>query len=105
MSTKRIQVKPSRKKGESKVEINLTDELTIYSIEDIKDDITEAVNKYEIIEIVGKSIKNMDLTFVQLINSVQKTAEKTKKTLILDIELNEEQNALFNNTDITRIIK
>ena len=105
MSTKRIQVKPSRKKGESKVEINLIDELTIYSIEDIKDDITEAVNKYEIIEIIGKSIKNMDLTFVQLIKSVQKTAEKTKKTLILDIELNEEQNVLFNNTDITRIIK
>lgn len=105
MSTKRIQVKPSRKKGENRVEINLIDELTIYSIEDVKDDIIEAVNKYEIIEIIGKSIKNMDLTFVQLIRSVQKTAEKTKKTLILNIELNEEQNVLFNNTDITKIIK
>ncbi len=105
MSTKKIQIKPSRKKGESKVEINLIDELTIYSIEDIKNDIINAVNKYETIEIIGKSIKNMDLTFVQLIKSIQKTAEKTKKNLILNIDLNEEQNVLFSNSDITKIIK
>lgn len=105
MSTKKIQIKPSKKKGESKVEIVLNEELTIYTIEEVKDTIFEAVNKYENIEINGFQIKNMDLTFVQLLKSIHKTVEKSKKSLTVNIELNNENKELFDNTDITRIFK
>jgi len=104
MSTQKIQIKPSRKKGEKKVEIVLNDELTIYTIESAKDDIIEAVKKYDNIVINGTQIKNMDLTFVQLINSIQKSMEKTKKTLELNLVINDEIKELFENTDIKKII-
>ena len=105
MSTKKIQIKPSKKKGENKVEINLIDELTIYTIEGIKENIIEAVNKYQDIEIKGTDIKNIDLTFVQLLDSIQKTVTNKGKNLTLDIQLNDENKVLFDNTGITRIIK
>ena len=107
MSTKRknIQIKPSGKKGENKVKIVLSDELTIYTIEGVKDDIIESVNKYDKIEINAVNIKNMDLTFVQFINSIQKTSEKQGKLVTLNIDLNEENKVLFDNTDVARIIK
>ena len=36
-TTKNIQIKPSRKKGEKKVSISLTNELTIFTIEELKE--------------------------------------------------------------------
>ena len=107
MSAKRknIQIKPIGKKAENKVKIILSDELTIYTIEDLKEKITSTVNKYDKIEITADSIKNMDLSFVQFINSIQKSSEKSGKLVTLNIHLNEENKALFDNSDVTRIIK
>ncbi|PLX14515.1 MAG: hypothetical protein C0597_09890 [Marinilabiliales bacterium] len=105
MSNKKIEIKPAKKKGESKVEIVLGEELTIYTIEDIKNEILEAVNKYNEIVLTGSEIKNMDLSFVQLICSIQKTVEKSEKNLTLNINLSEENKVLFDNTDISKIIR
>lgn len=102
---KNIQIKSSSKKGDKKVKILLSDELTIYTIEDIKDDIIGAVQKYDDIEIQGDNIKEMDLAFVQLINSVKETAKKDGKTLSIDFVLSEENKNLFDSTDITKITK
>ena len=55
-----IQIKPSKKKGESMVSIILENELTIFSIETMKDKIIDAVNKYSIIEFILKDVSNMD---------------------------------------------
>jgi len=102
---KNVQIKPSGKNTENSVNIILGNELTVYTIEDIKDDIIEAVKKYDKIEISGDNIKNMDLTFIQLIKSIQKTAEITGKLLTLNIDINTENKILFDNTDVIRIIK
>lgn len=100
MNSDNIQIISSK----NKVTIILSNELTIYTIENIKDEIIKAVNKYDDIEISSNNIKNMDLTFVQLINSIQKSAIKKGKKLNVNIELNEENKILFENTNITRII-
>ena len=102
---KKVHIKPSKKKGENKVNIVLGDELTIYTIEEIKDDIINAIKKYDEIEINGANTKNIDLTFIQLIKSIQKTSEEQGKVLTLNIDLNEESKTLFDNTDVMRIIK
>jgi anti-anti-sigma regulatory factor len=103
--TKNIQVKPSNKKNENKVIIDLSDELTIYTIESIKDVIINNVKKYENIEINASNIKNMDLTFLQLIYSIQCTCKDKGKTLILNVNINDENKILLNNTDTSRILK
>ena len=105
MSNKKIKIKPAKKKGESKVEIVLGEELTIYTIEDIRNDILEAVNKYNDIVLTGSEIKNMDLSFIQLIESIKKTIVNSKKKLTLNINLSEENRLLFDNTDISKVIK
>ena len=102
---KNVQIKPSRKNAENNVNIVLGDELTVYTIEEIKDDIIDAVKKYDKIEITGDKIKSIDLTFIQLIKSIQKTVEEKGKLLTLNIDISAENRILLENTDIIRIIK
>jgi ABC-type transporter Mla MlaB component len=100
-----VQINPPKKKGEKTAQIILSGELTIYNIEDVKDDIFSAVEKYDNIEIQGDNIKEIDLAFVQLLKAVHKTAQKEEKTITFNIKLTEENQQLFKNTDITKIIK
>lgn len=105
MKNDNINIIPSINKEENKVTIVLSNELTIYTIENIKDEFDKFIDKFNQIEIVSDNIKNMDLSFVQLIKSIQKTALKKGKFLTINIELKEETKNLFENTSINRIIK
>lgn len=101
---KNIQIRLSKKKGESKAEISFSEELSIYTIEKLKDDVIKTVKEYDNIELIGNDIKTMDLAFVQLIYSIQKTSKNLGKNVSLKIKLDEENKTLFDNTDLTRII-
>ncbi|MCK5169816.1 MAG: hypothetical protein KAQ75_08050 [Bacteroidales bacterium] len=101
---KNIQVKPSKKKGESSVSIILENELTIFSVESMKDKIIDAVMKYDHIGFELKNVGNMDLTFVQLIYSVKKTAETLNKKVSFDVELSDDIKSLFNNSDLSKVL-
>ena len=105
MSTvKNIQIKPSKKKGEKKVSIILENELTIFSIEDIRDKIVDAVLKYDQIDFQLKNITNMDLAFVQLFYSVKITADKLKKKVTFKADLTEDVKSLFINSDLYKVL-
>ena len=99
-----IQIKPSKKKGESKVSIILENELTIFSIEAMKDKIIDAVNKYDIIEFNLKDINNMDLTFVQLFYSIKKSAESLNKEILFDVNMSDDIESLFINSDLNKVL-
>ena len=99
-----IKIKPSKKKGESKVSIILENELTIFSVEAIKDNIIEAIKKYDMIEFVLKNISNMDLTFVQLFYSIKISAEKLNKKVSFDVELSDDIESLFENSDLNKAL-
>lgn len=100
-----IQIIRPKKKGDNSVKIVLSEELTIYNIENIKDDIFKAVEKYDYIEMQGTEIKEIDLAFIQLISSIRKTAQNQGKQFTLDIKISAENQELFHNTDITKMIK
>ena len=99
-----IQIKPSKKKGESKVSIILANELTIFSIETLKDKIIDAVKKYDTIEFTLKDIGNMDLTFVQLFYSIKNSADSLNKKISFDVNLSDDIESLFINSDLDKVL-
>ena len=101
---KNIQIRPSKKKGENKVSIMLENELTIFSIENMKDKIIEAVKKYNIIEFKLNNISNMDLTFVQLFYSIKISTEKLNKKISFDVELSDDIESLFTNSGLNKVL-
>ena len=104
-SAKNIQIQPSRKKGKKRASVILSNELSIYTIEGIKDKIVDTFKKYDEIEFKATDVKNMDLTFVQLLESIQKTAKTEGKKVEFNIDLKDENIILFENTDLNKIIK
>ncbi len=99
-----IQIKPSKKKGESKVSIILENELTIFSIESMKDKIIESVMKYDQIEFALKNVNNIDITFIQLLYSIKKTAEELNKKVSFDVELSDDIKSLLNHSDLSKVL-
>lgn len=99
-----IHIKPSKKKGENKVSIILENELTIFSIETMKDEIIDAVKKYDIIEFMLKDISNMDLTFIQLFYSIKISAESLNKKVSFDVNLSDDIESLFMNSDLNKVL-
>lgn len=99
-----IQIKPSKKKGESMANIILENELTIFSIESMKDKIIEAVMKYDHVEFALKNVNNVDMTFIQLLYSVKKTAETLNKKVSFDVELSDDIKSLLNNSDLSKVL-
>lgn len=99
-----IQIRPSKKKGESSASIIFEKELTIFSLEGIKDKIIDTVAKYDHIEFVFKAINNMDLSFVQLIYSIKQTAKTQNKKITFNMDLPGDIKLLFNNSDLIKVL-
>jgi len=102
---KNMLVIPSKKKGEKKVKIVFKNELTIFSIEDFKDQFIDTVINNDEINIDLKDVKNLDLTFVQLIYSLKITANKLKKKVSLNTDLSKDLMSLFNNSGLNKVLK
>ena len=101
---KNIQIKPSKKKGEKKVNIKLLNELTIFSIEKMYPKITNAVLEYDQIHFELENISNMDLSVIQFFQSIKHTAEKTNKKVSFKSNLLEDINSLFENADLIKVL-
>ncbi len=99
-----MQIIASKKKGSKSVTIHLENELTIFSIEGMKDQIIDTVNKFEDIKIELKNVNNMDLTFVQLLYSIKITAEEQDKKVTFNADISEDIKTLFENSDLSKII-
>ncbi len=104
-NTKNMLITPSKKKGEKKVKITFSNELTAFSIESFKDQFMDSVMKNNQISIYLKDVKNIDLTFIQLIFSLKLTASKLKKEVSINAILSEDTRLLFNNSDLSKILK
>ena len=82
-----IKIKASKMKGDKSVSIELGDELTIYTIESISEIIIENTKKYDQIDITANEIKNIDLSFIQLIDAIQKMVVKNGKKMSLKLRV------------------
>lgn len=104
-TNKNIQIIPSKMKGENKVSLVLENELTIFSIEKMREKIIESVLKYDEIDFQLKNITNMDLTFIQLFYSIKATSEKLNKKVVFNIDLANDVESLFINSDLYKVLK
>jgi hypothetical protein len=104
-TNKNIQIIPSKKKGENKVSVVLENELTIFSIEKMREKIIESVLKYDEIDFQLKNVNNMDLTFIQLFYSIKVTSEKLNKKVVFNIDLANDVKSLFINSDLYKVLK
>lgn len=104
-TNKNIQIIPSKKKGENKVSLVLENELTIFSIEKMREKIIDSVLRYDEIDFQLKNITNMDLTFIQLFYSIKVTSEKLNKKVSFNIDLAEDVKSLFVNSDLYKVLK
>lgn len=102
---KNMLITPSKKKGEKKVKITFKNDLTIFSIESIKDQFIYAVQKNDVIQLELKDVKNIDLTFIQLIYSLKISSASLKKEVSVSANLSEDIKSLFSNSGISKILK
>jgi anti-anti-sigma regulatory factor len=100
-----MQIKKAKTKGVKKVNILLDNELTIYSIEEMKDKIIRTFNDNQEIDFTLKKVSNMDLSFVQFLFSLNKSAKKMNKKVVFHTDFNDDIQSLFENTDINKIFK
>ncbi len=99
MSKKNKNIKITQKNKETVV-LDFSDNLTIDEAISIKESLSETMGKGENILIKGKKINNIDLTFVQLLKSFERTCIKEGKNISIDLELPEEIQALLTNSGI-----
>lgn len=102
MSKKNKNIEINQQNQET-VSLNFSNNLTIDEASDIKEALSEIINKGENILIKGKGISNIDLTFVQLLKSFERTCIKEGKNISIDLEIPEEVQALLANSGIQLI--
>lgn len=95
---------PSKIKGENKINITLRNELTIFSIESVKDKIIQAFKDYDQITFEIKDVNSMDLSFVQLLYSIKITADTHNKKVTFNVNLSDDIKSLFANSDLSKVL-
>ncbi|MEE4197898.1 MAG: STAS domain-containing protein [Bacteroidales bacterium] len=100
-----MQIKKAKSKGVKKVNILLDHDLTIYTIEEIKDKIIQTFNANQEIDFTLKNVNNLDLSFIQFLYSLSQSAKARGKRIVFTAEFNDEIQALLENSDIRKIFK
>ncbi|OFX23556.1 MAG: hypothetical protein A2041_15025 [Bacteroidetes bacterium GWA2_31_9b] len=96
-----IKINPSKSKKDNKVEIILENELTIYSIESMQDQILNTLEKHKSISINIQNVSNIDLSFIQFLYSLKITANEQSKQVELFANLTKEIQVLFSSSGIS----
>jgi len=96
-----IKINPSKSKKDNKAEIILESELTIYSIENIQEQILNTLEKHKSISISIQNVSNIDLSFIQFLYSLRITANEQSKQVEMFADLNKETQVLFSNSGIS----
>ncbi len=81
-------------------ELKLENTLTIDKSHKIKELITDALKKANHIKLMAEECEAIDLSAIQLLVSLYKTAQKENKKISIDISISEEQENLLNNAGI-----
>lgn len=101
---KDLSILPSRKKGENKVTITFSNELTVNNVEDLTDELRSSLGEYDETTIKINNISNIDLAGLQLILSLKKHIEESNRKVNLDFDLTEDSAQIINNAGFKSII-
>jgi anti-anti-sigma regulatory factor len=104
-NSKHVSITPIGKKADKRAKMTIEKELTIYTVLEIKEHFMEALNEYNEINIQIKNVENLDLSFIQLIESLRKTAEEYEKEISIAAELTDETRTLVDNAGFDPVLK
>ena len=93
------------KKDKKQTALIISGELIINYIEKIKDSILKEVDFSNNLHIHVSNPSGMDITFIQLISSLQKTCQSKQVEFTLDCTLNEEIYTLASNAGFNNLFK
>jgi anti-anti-sigma regulatory factor len=104
-NSKHVSITPIGKKSEKKAKMIIEKELTIYTVLEIKEHFMEAINEFKEIDIQIRDVENLDLSFIQLIESLRKTAEEYEKKITISAALSDETKTLVDNAGFDPVLK
>ena len=104
-ASKHVTIIPSGSKSENKARMIVEKELTIYTVLEIKENFIEAIGQYDALDIQIRNVENLDLSFIQLIESLRKTAEEYGKKITISAELVNETRSLVENSGFDPILR
>ncbi|HKL38118.1 MAG TPA: STAS domain-containing protein [Bacteroidales bacterium] len=104
-ASKHVTITPYGKKSENKAQMVVEKELTIYTVLEIKENFLEAIQQFDELAIQIKNVENIDLSFIQLIESLRKTAEEYDKQISISAELMDETRSLVDNAGFDPILR
>jgi ABC-type transporter Mla MlaB component len=87
-------------KGNDYTKLTLSGDLSLNNVKAIKDDLEAYLNKSEGVKVLVKDVDNIDLGFIQLIQSFAWTLLKSNKQTDIEMELSPDQQKLLNNAGI-----
>jgi len=104
-NNKYVSITPYGDEKEKKARMTIEKELTIYTALEIKEYFLEAVEKFNEIKIQIKDVENIDLSFIQLIESLRKTAEEYNKKINISAELKDGTRELVENSGFDPLLR
>jgi len=104
-NNKHVNITPVGSKSEKKARMTIERELTIYTALEIKEYFMQAIEDYDQLKIQIKDVENLDLSFIQLIESLRKTAEEYEKKIEISAELSDGTRSLVENSGFDPILK
>lgn len=104
-NNKYVSITPFGNKRERKARMTIEKELTIYTALEIKEYFLNALEKFDEIKVQIKDVENIDLSFIQLIESLRKTAEEYDKKLEISAELQDGTRSLVENSGFDPLLK
>jgi len=104
-NSKNVTITPVGKQADKKAKMTIEKELTIYTVLEIKEHFMEALNEFNEIDVRIQNVENLDLSFIQLIESLRKTAEEYDKKVTISAELNDETSTLVDNAGFDPVLK
>jgi len=104
-TNKHVTIIPFGKEEEKKARMSISKELTIYTVFEIQEAFMKAIDRYNELDIHIRKVENIDLSFVQLIESLRKTAEEYEKHISISADMADETRTLVENTGFDPILQ
>lgn len=104
-NNKYVSITPFGDEKERKARMTIEKELTIYTALEIKEYFLNALEKFDEIKVQIKDVENIDLSFLQLIESLRKTAEEYEKKVEISAQLQNGTRSLVENSGFDPLLK
>lgn len=104
-NSKHVTIRPIGKKADKKARMTIEKELTIYTVLEIKEHFMLALKEFKALNVHIQNVENLDLSFIQLIESLRKTAEEYGRQLTISAELKDETHNLVENAGFDPVLK